>query len=122
MSQDAALATGTTLDLTAGQPLDRVVDRVTLANQDSGCISVDLLGGLRVRAGGTSMGARELGGTKPRRVLLALLLHRGSPVSKDRLVSLLWGGSAPSWAVLRDRVCRSCMPGCSVRRMRTMRS
>jgi DNA-binding SARP family transcriptional activator len=65
---------------------------------DADCISVDLLGGLRVRAGGTTMGPRDLGGTKPRRVLLALLLQRGCPVSKERLVSLLWEGTPPKGA------------------------
>jgi len=53
------------------------------------------------------MGPRELGGTKPRRVLLALLLHRGAPVSKDQLVSLLWEGSPPrgAKATLESYVC-----------------
>jgi SARP family transcriptional regulator, regulator of embCAB operon len=53
------------------------------------------------------MGPRELGGAKLRRVLLALILHRGSPVSKDRLVSMLWEGSAPSGAkaTLESYVC-----------------
>jgi DNA-binding SARP family transcriptional activator len=48
-----------------------------------------------------------MGGAKPRHLLLALLLHRGFPVSKDRLVSLLWGGSAPSCAkaTLETYVC-----------------
>jgi SARP family transcriptional regulator, regulator of embCAB operon len=68
------------------------------AAADCPCIGVDVLGGLRVRAGGRSLGPRELGGTKPRHVLLTLLLHRGAPVSKDRLSSLLWGGSAPNSA------------------------
>ena len=62
------------------------------------CIHVDVLGGLRVRAGGRTLAPRELGGAKPRHLLLALLLHRGSPVSKDQLVSLLWAGSAPHHA------------------------
>ena len=93
MTQVATRTTWTALDpVSAGKPNDRVAD------PSDGCISVDLLGGLRVRAGETTMGPRELGGAKPRRVLLALLLHRGSPVSKDRLVSLLWGGSPPSCA------------------------
>lgn len=50
---------------------------------------------------------RELGGTKSRRVLLALLLHRGSPVPKDLLVTLLWEGSPPpgAMATLESYVC-----------------
>ena len=99
MTQQATLTTRTALHpVRAGQPIDRDNARANITDQDADCISVDLLGGLRVRAGGTIMGPRELGGAKPRRVLLALLLHRGSPVSKDRLVSLLWGGSPPSCA------------------------
>jgi len=71
------------------------------------CLRVDLLGGLRVRAGGRALGPRELGGPKPRHVLLALLLNRGGPVSKDRLLSLLWGESAPhsAKATLEAYVC-----------------
>lgn len=107
MAQVATMTTGTALNsMRAGQLTDRGAGRVSFTNKDAGSISVDLsvdlkvdlLGGLRVRAGDVTMGPRELGGAKPRRVLLALLLHRGSPVSKDRLVSLLWGGSPPSCA------------------------
>ena len=54
---------------------------------ESDLIGVDLVGGLRVRVGETVLGPRQLGGTKPRRLLLALVLSRGEPVSKDRLVS-----------------------------------
>jgi SARP family transcriptional regulator, regulator of embCAB operon len=73
----------------------------------AGSISVDLLGGLRVRAGGATLGSRALGGPKPRLLLLALLLHRGVPVSMARLVSLLWGGSPPACVdtTLRGYVC-----------------
>ena len=67
-------------------------------SRDVSRISVELLGGLRVRAGGTTMGPRELGGAKVRRILLALLLQRGAPVSKERLVSLLWDGRPPGGA------------------------
>ena len=78
---------------TAGHVFDAV------ANCPSVCIGIDVLGGLRVRAGGRTLGPRELGGTKPRHLLLALLLQRESPVSKDMLVSLLWGGSPPRGAI-----------------------
>jgi DNA-binding SARP family transcriptional activator len=99
MSQQAALATGTTLaPLRVGQWIDPVDDHVNATEHDADRINIDLLGGLRVRVGGTTLGPRELGGSKPRRILLALLLHRGSPVSKDRLLSLLWGGCPPSSA------------------------
>ena len=99
MTQVATTTTRTALNpVRTGQSIDGGADRVSIADQDAGSISVDLLGGLRVQTGETTMGPRELGGAKPRHVLLALLLHRGSPVSKDRLVSLLWGGSPPSCA------------------------
>jgi hypothetical protein len=44
-----------------------------------GSISVGLLGGLRVRVGGGTLGSRALGGPKRRLVFLALLLHRSPP-------------------------------------------
>jgi DNA-binding SARP family transcriptional activator len=86
-------------------PVEDGAERGT--SHDTGRISVDLLGGLCVRAGGTTMGPRELGGTKPRHVLVALLLNRGTRVSKDRPMTLLWGGSPPSCATatLEGYVC-----------------
>jgi DNA-binding SARP family transcriptional activator len=99
MPQPAKVTTGTAPDRrTAWQSVDRGADQGDIADRDGDRISVDLLGELRVRSGSRTLGPRELGGAKPRRVLLALLLHRGSPVSKDRLVSLLWGQSPPSHA------------------------
>ena len=106
MPQLASITTGTVLDsVSVGASIDNGADRGT--NQDTGRISVDLLGGLCVRAGGKTMGPRELGGAKPRHVLVALLLNRGMPVSKDRLMSLLWGESPPSCATatLEGYVC-----------------
>ena len=106
MPQLATITTGTALDsVRVGQPVEHGADRGT--NHDTGRISVDLLGGLCVRAGGTTMGPRELGGAKPRHLLVALLLNRGTPVSKDRLMALLWGGSPPSCATatLEGYVC-----------------
>ena len=108
MPQSATVTTGTGIEtVEPGQGIKHGANRVTTADQDSGRISVDLFGGLRVRAGGRLIGPRELGGTKPRHVLLALLLHRGAPVSKDRLISVLWGASPPSCATatLEGYVC-----------------
>jgi SARP family transcriptional regulator, regulator of embCAB operon len=70
-------------------------------------ISVDVLGGLEVRTGNITLGPRQLGGTKPRHVLLALLLNRGAPVPKERLISLLWGDTRPAGATatLETYVC-----------------
>ena len=90
MPKQATISTGPVFDsLRAGVRIDPAADCPCV------CISVDVLGGLRVRAGGRALGPRELGGTKPRHLLIALLLHRGAPVSKDQLISLLWGESAP---------------------------
>jgi DNA-binding SARP family transcriptional activator len=90
-----------------GQRPDRAPGGGSAVEGDADRISVELLGGLRVRAGGSTMGPRDLGGTKPRRILLALLLHRGAPVSKDRLVSLLWDADPPlgARATLESYVC-----------------
>jgi DNA-binding SARP family transcriptional activator len=68
------------------------------AESISASISVDLLGGLQIRTGNLILGPRQLGGTKPRHVLLALLLNRGAPVPKERLISLLWGDRRPAGA------------------------
>jgi DNA-binding SARP family transcriptional activator len=41
----------------------------------------------------------SLGGRRQRAVLLALLIHRGEVVSRDRLIDEVWGESAPATAV-----------------------
>jgi DNA-binding SARP family transcriptional activator len=98
MAHKAAPTTTTALHVMSVEQPIVGAERVDLKDQDARRISIDVLGGLRVRTGAATLGSRELGGAKPRRILLALLLHRGSPVSKDRLVSLLWDGSPPSCA------------------------
>lgn len=59
---------------------------------------VQMFGGLRVTAGGCSVGPRQLGGAKPRQILVALLLRREQAVSKASLVGLLWGDTPPAGA------------------------
>ncbi|WP_344123804.1 AfsR/SARP family transcriptional regulator [Kocuria aegyptia] len=44
------------------------------------------------------MTSKELGGPRQRRILEILLLQLGTPVSKQRLVDLLWGADAPAAA------------------------
>jgi DNA-binding SARP family transcriptional activator len=56
---------------------------------------VHLFGNLTVRRGSVVLHAHELGGPKPRQILEILLMHLGVPVSKDRLIELLWGASPP---------------------------
>jgi SARP family transcriptional regulator, regulator of embCAB operon len=62
-------------------------------------ITVRLIGSLHIRRGNTELNAHSLGGPKPRQILEILLLHRGTPVSKDRLIELLWAGNAPAEAL-----------------------
>ncbi|KJK12093.1 hypothetical protein UB45_10600 [Terrabacter sp. 28] len=57
-------------------------------------VQISLLGGFRVQVAGSVLGPRQVGGSKPRRLLIALALARGAPVSKDRLVSMLWDAGA----------------------------
>lgn len=61
-------------------------------------LTIRLCGGLALSGGGATLGPRQLGGAKPRQVLLALCLHHGAGVSKTRLVELLWGSAAPHGA------------------------
>jgi len=61
-------------------------------------VSVRLFGSLRVRRGDVVLDARHLGGPKPRQILEILLLNLGTPVSKDRLIELLWSGNPPAEA------------------------
>lgn len=58
-------------------------------------LSVRIIGSLRVQRGTTILDAWHLGGCKPRQILEILLLQLGTPVSKDRLIELLWGGCPP---------------------------
>lgn len=58
-----------------------------------------ILGPLRIRRGDAVLGYGELGGPKPRQILQLLLLNLGAPVSKDRLIDILWAGQAPPEAL-----------------------
>jgi DNA-binding SARP family transcriptional activator/ActR/RegA family two-component response regulator len=62
-------------------------------------LDVSILGPLTIRRGTETLGAHELGGPKPRQILEILLLHLGAPVSKGRLIDLLWEGQAPAVAL-----------------------
>jgi DNA-binding SARP family transcriptional activator/pimeloyl-ACP methyl ester carboxylesterase len=56
---------------------------------------VGVLGTLQVDVGRRMLGPADFGGRKPKQVLEILLLHRGEPVPKERLVDALWGGRPP---------------------------
>ncbi len=62
-------------------------------------ISATIFGTLTVRRGADVLDARSLGGPKPRQILEILLLNIGVPVSKDRLIDLLWGSNPPREAL-----------------------
>ncbi|MET3922972.1 DNA-binding SARP family transcriptional activator [Arthrobacter sp. UYEF20] len=62
-------------------------------------LDVRILGPLRIQRGGEILDAGELGGPKPRQILEILLLNLGTPVSKDRLIDLLWAGRPPAEAL-----------------------
>jgi DNA-binding SARP family transcriptional activator len=62
-------------------------------------LSVQVIGPLVVRRGSRTLTSKELGGPRQRRILEILLLQLGAPVSKNRLVDLLWGADAPAAAL-----------------------
>ncbi|MHA3836133.1 AfsR/SARP family transcriptional regulator [Terrabacter sp. AAH1] len=70
-------------------------------------IAVQLLGGVSVRVDDREMGPRDIGGTKVRHLLLALLFADGMPVAKDELISMLWPGERGSacGATLETYIC-----------------
>lgn len=62
-------------------------------------LSAQIIGTLGVRRGEEVLGSQELGGPKCRQILEILLLQLGRPVSKSRLIELLWEGEPPNAAV-----------------------
>ena len=56
---------------------------------------IRLFGPLAIEVDGHSLGSRDLGGTRPKRVLEILLAARGHPVPTDRLAELLWAHELP---------------------------
>jgi DNA-binding SARP family transcriptional activator len=59
------------------------------------CPVVRLFGPLMIDDGTRTLGARDLGGVRPKQVLEILLAARGHRVSTDRLADQLWGDSRP---------------------------
>ena len=73
--------------------IDNITARPTRQGSTTAArLTVGFLGGFHLRVGPAVLGPRQLGGTKPRLILEALLAHGGAPVSKDKLVSMLWEG------------------------------
>ena len=56
---------------------------------------IRLFGALEVEDDARMLGARDLGGARPKQVLEILLAARGHHVSTDRLADLLWGAEQP---------------------------
>jgi DNA-binding SARP family transcriptional activator len=57
--------------------------------------AIRLFGALEIEDGPRTLGARDLGGARPKQVLEILLAARGHRVSTDRLADLLWGDQQP---------------------------
>ncbi|MGG5260458.1 AfsR/SARP family transcriptional regulator [Phycicoccus avicenniae] len=68
---------------------------------------IRIFGATTVVVDGHEVHGPALGGAKPRQVLEVLALADGAPVTKDRLVEMLWEGAAPGSAVatLESYVC-----------------
>jgi DNA-binding SARP family transcriptional activator len=71
----------------------------TTVDHHTDTVSATIIGSLTVRTGATVLDAQHLGGPKPRQILEILLLHVGVPVSKSRLIDLLWGANPPREAL-----------------------
>ena len=64
----------------------------------AGQVRVQLLGGFQVTYHGRTVGPRQLGGTKPRLILEALVLNGGAPVSKEKLIASLSDGRSSTYS------------------------
>jgi DNA-binding SARP family transcriptional activator len=62
-------------------------------------ISVKLFGTFEIHREGHALTAADMGGCKPRHIFEILLLNLGTPVSKTRLIEILWGAAATDGAV-----------------------
>lgn len=69
------------------------------SSASSPAISVRLFGTFEIYREGTALTAADMGGCKPRHIFEILLLNLGTPVSKARLIEILWGASATDGAV-----------------------
>ena len=58
-------------------------------------MTVHMFGPLQLEVAGRSLGARDLGGVKPKQLLEVLLLDCGRTVPKDRIADRLWGEQLP---------------------------
>jgi DNA-binding SARP family transcriptional activator len=76
----------------------RLVEPLVSANHPNrreGRPVIRLFGALEIEDDARTLGARDLGGARPKQVLEILLAARGHRVSTDRLADLLWGDQQP---------------------------
>ena len=74
-------------------------DRVEDTGGATTTLRATLCGRTTLSAHGQTLGPRQLGGAKPRHILMALLLRVGQPVTKAQLVEHLWGDAPPAGAL-----------------------
>ncbi|MGX1159956.1 DNA-binding SARP family transcriptional activator [Arthrobacter sp. SLBN-100] len=84
--------------IASGLAVDQTMETV-LTGAKTCRLEVRIIGPLRIRRGETVLGYGQLGGPKPRQIFELLLLNLGVPVSKDRLIDILWAGQAPAEAL-----------------------
>ena len=71
------------------------VERLQKAPEGASWHVIRVLGPLRIHDGDRVLGARDLGGLRPKQVLEILLAARGHSVPVDRLAELIWGEETP---------------------------
>src|SRR5260221_7940625 len=72
-----------------------MAQRMRVEKENRGSLVIRLFGPLAIEDGARTLGARDLGGARPKQVLEILLAARGHRVSTDRLADLLWGDQQP---------------------------
>src|SRR5258708_15688983 len=76
-------------------PPPRMAQRMRVEKENRGSLVIRLFGPLTIEDGARTLGARDLGGARPKRVLEILLAARGHRVATDRLADLLWPRQQP---------------------------
>ncbi len=95
MSMDET-AQAPSAEVPTGTPGTRVVPPTP---HGSPRVVLSLCGGVTVSGELGTLGPRQLGGARFRHILIALAVRPGHPVSKVRLVHLLWGDEPPAGAI-----------------------
>lgn len=79
------------------EPVRALRGRVQPPGDDKGRprLVIRLFGALEIEDGGRVLGARDLGGSRPKQVLEILVAARGHHVPTERIAELLWGDKRP---------------------------